>query len=219
MRRTPDHAARLGHSTAERPDDLRRVHLRPAGRIRPAGGARSTPGFPPRSSGRRVGRCGSGVESRPRAIASYSAERDSAVIISTSGRLSSFTGTSDLMAAPTRAKCDRRTSSRPDRRSFWPSDPRSSRIEAAAAVRSAPSPRPCARMCEPFNHSAGERTNRITHEIEARGVVVKKKKAQEHAATVASTTPSCASAKRSKKVRILSARVRDLFSRTPSGPS
>ena len=49
--------------------------------------------------------------------------------------------------------------------------------------------RACARMCEPFNHSVGKGTDRITYEIEARGVVAKKKKAQEHAATVASTTP------------------------------
>ena len=61
----------------------------------------------------------------PRVIASYSAERDNAVIASTSGRLSSCTGMADFMTAPARAECDRRTSSRPDRCVFWPSDPRS----------------------------------------------------------------------------------------------
>ena len=76
----------------------------------------------------------------------------------------------------------------------------------------------CACLCEPFNHSAGERTDRITHEIEARGVAAKKKK-RCHDRYSSEHDPSCASAKRSKKVRILSARVRDVFSRTPSGPS
>ena len=98
----------------------------------------------------------------PRAIASYSAERDNAVIASTSGRLSRITGTADLMAAPTRAECDRRTSSQPDRRSRWPSDPRSSRIEATAAVRSAPSPlrvRASVRAAQPL----GRREDRPDH--------------------------------------------------------
>ena len=74
-------------------------------------------------------------------------------------------------------------------------------------------------MCEPFNHSVGKGTDLITYEIEARGVATKKRKKRRHSHYGSENDPSCASAKRSKKVRILSARVRDLFSRTPSGPS
>ena len=66
-------------------------------------------------------------------------------------------------------------------------------------------------MCEPFNHSVGEGTDRITHEIEARGVAAKKKKKRCHARYGSEYDPSCASVKRSKKVRILSARVPDVF--------
>ena len=47
-------------------------------------------------------------------------------------------------------------------------------------MRSAPSPPACARMCEPFNHSVGEGTDRITYEIEARGVATKDRKKRCH---------------------------------------
>ena len=220
MRRTPDHAARLGHATTERPDDLRRVHLRPAAQILPAGGARSNPGFSAAIQRTPRGPMRIGRGKSPRAIASYSAERDNAVIASTSGRLSrdhwarqpswQHPLVPSAIGAPPAGRTvaragplirDHRDSRRPRR---------CDRIRRRRA---------CARLCEPLNHSAGERTDRITHEIEARGVAAKKKKKACHAPYGSEHDPSCASAKRSKKVRILSARVRDLFSRTPSEPS
>ena len=154
----------------------------------------------------------------PRAIASYSAERDNAVIASTSGRLSSITGTAapwqhPLVPSAIGAPPASRTVARagPLIRDHLESrrQRRCDRLRRRCA---------CARLCEPLNHSAGERTDRITHEIEASGVAAKKKK-RCHDRYSSEHDPSCASAKRSKKVRILSARVCDVFSRTPSGPS
>ena len=155
----------------------------------------------------------------PRAIASYSAERDNAVIASTSGRLSRITGTADLMAAPTRAECDRRTSSQPDRRSFWPSDPRSisNRGDSGGAIGSVAAAR--ARVCASRSTTRQARGPTGSRMRSRREVSPRRRRRGVISRYTSEYDPSCASAKRSKKVRILSARVCDVFSRTPSGPS